>query len=416
MTETMFHKVSNLERNVLRRLAQQVAEIAALPIQAERIKLWKDFNSLKPKRPMILAYPEGGWRDLIPESGLLCQNPLLRGWEMILRQQIYHFNNIFDDQPVTNYFNVGLSANFGDYGIKQAVKRTAEIGSYSWDAVVKGREDVDKLCFRSISIDRTETFRHLQLAKDILGDILYVRKHGSLWWSCGLTSTLIMLRGLEQIMIDMYENQQLLHKLMSLLRDDTINMLDMFEKEGVLSLNNGEDDFVGSAGVGATDELPASDFKGHVRTRDMWVLGEAQEFTGVGPAQFYEFALQYQIPILNRFGLICYGCCETLDKKFDLLIKHLPKLRRVSVSPWCDRMIAAEKLSNNYIYSWKPNPAMICGPSVDYDFFEKDISETLRIAKGCCVEIIMKDTHTFNGDIERISKWSKIASRIVRDG
>jgi hypothetical protein len=246
-----------------------------------------------------------------------------------------------------------------------------------------------------------------------VGDILRVRLHGALWWSCGLTQTLIALRGLEQAMVDMHEDPQLLHRLMAFLRDAKLWELELLEREGVLSLNNGPDDYVGSGGVGCTDELPAAGFDGHVQMRDMWVLGESQEFVGVGPEQYHQFALQYQLPILNRFGLVCYGCCEPLDRKFDLVIEHIPKLRRVSVSPWCERAVAAEKLGSRYVYSWKPNPATICGPAVHYEALEKDIRRTIEAARGCCLEIVMKDTHTFQGDPQRIARWSAIASRLA---
>jgi len=412
--DTQIYQAAPIERDILRRLAQRVAEIAAMPIQTQRINLWKSFNSLMPKRPMVLAYPEGGWRELLPESVLQCSNSLLREWELILRKTIYQFEHIYDDQPVTNFFNIGWVVSIGDYGLKEKNIRTAELGSFGWEPPVKTIEDVDKLHFRTIQVNRQETNRRVQLAKDIFGDILKIRIYGPLWWSLGLTGELIKLRGLEQVMLDIYENPELLHRLMTLLRDDALNMLNIFEKEDIFSLNSGPDDFVGSAGIGATDELPAPDFGGHVRPRDMWVLGESQEFVGIGPDHFHEFALQYQLPILERFGLICYGCCEPLDKKFDLLIKNIKRLRRVSVSPWCNRRIAAEKLCNKYIYSWKPNPSTICGGSVDYKQLEKDIQETLDIAKGCCVEIVMKDTHTFNGDVQRITKWSQIASCLTQ--
>ena len=38
---------------VVRELAARVAEIAALPVQQETIKLWQDLNALRPQRPMI---------------------------------------------------------------------------------------------------------------------------------------------------------------------------------------------------------------------------------------------------------------------------------------------------------------------------------------------------------------------------
>ena len=39
------------EREILRGLAGQVAEIAALPVQQETIALWKALNGLKPVGP-----------------------------------------------------------------------------------------------------------------------------------------------------------------------------------------------------------------------------------------------------------------------------------------------------------------------------------------------------------------------------
>jgi len=413
MSECRINPAKPFERDLLRRLAERVAEIASMPIQNRRIDLWKRFNVLKPQRPMVLAYPEGGWRDLIPEQELECTDPLLRKWELSLRKTIYQFEHIHDDQPVTNNFNIGWCVEMGHFGLCETVLRSSELGSFGWQAPIKDHNDLRQLHFRKIEIHRQDTFRQIALAKEIFGDILNVRIHGPLWWTCSLTENLIRLRGLEQVMMDMYDNPQLLHDLMALLRDDMFNMLETFEREGVLTPNWGGEDMVGSAGVGAIDELPAPDYHGITRLCDMWVLGEGQALVGVGPEQFYEFALHYELPILNRFGLVCYGCCEPLDSKFDLIMKHIPRLRRVSVSPWCNRGIAAEKLGDKYIYSWKPNPASLCSGSVDYKKLEKDIQETLDIAKGCCIEIIMKDTHTFQGDRRRVSEWSRIASEIV---
>ncbi len=407
--------VSEKDRRILRRLAARVAEVAALPVQAERGRLWRDFNALKPHRPMVLAFPEGGWRDLLPDGAAECEGPVLRAWELRLRRTIHRHEHIHDDWPITDLFSVGWVVNVGDYGLKETVIRTEALGSYRWDAPLKAPQDFEKLHFRSIEIDREQTARNLELASDLFGDVLRVRMHGSLWWSCGMTWALINLRGLQQVMVDMYENPQLLHRLMAFLRDATLSELDTFEAEAILSLNTGPDDYVGSGGGGGTDELPADDFDGRVRMKDMWVLGESQEFVGVGPAQFYEFALQYQLPILNRFGLVCYGCCEPLDHKLDLIIEHIPRLRRVSVSPWCDRALAAQKLGDRYVYSWKPNPAMICGPGVDYEAVERATRQTIEIARGCCLEMVMKDTHTFQGDAQRIARWTDIASRLAAE-
>ena len=401
--------ISERDRGVLRELAARVAEAAALPIQQERAELIRDLNHLRPRRPVVLAFPEGGWRELVPEEALLCDDPLLRQWERHLRSQVFRHEMIRDDYPLLPHFNIRWRVEVGDFGLQETRTRTEELGSYVWDPPVKSRDDFARLHPRHVEIDRPETARQAETAHEILGDLLEVRIHGSLWWSLGLTGDLVLLRGLEQTMLDMYDDPQLLHDMMALLRDDMMHLLDVYEAEGILSLNNGPDDYVGSGGLGHTDELPAEDFDGTARCADMWVLSESQETVGVGPEQFAEFILPYQLPLMERFGLVCYGCCEPLDTRLDLLIERVPALRRVSVSPWFNRRLAAEKLADRYVYSWKPNPTLVCAPKVNWLEVERTTRETVETARGCCLEMILKDTHTFHNDPERIGRWVEIA-------
>lgn len=399
------------DRRCLRELARRVAQIAALPIQAERVRLWKDFNALRPHRPMVLAFPEGGWRDLVTEADCRCEDALLRGWELGLRRRIWHHEHIHDDHPATDFFNVAWVLRIGDYGLSEEYTRTDPLGSHVWDAPIKDPGDFKKLHPRSLEVDREATARNVEIANDVLGDLLRVRAHHHIGWPAVLSWTAIKLRGLGQVLADIYDNPGFLHDLMAFLRDERIRELEWLEAEEILALNNGPDDYVGSGGIGCTDELPAGDFTDRVRLKDLWGFGESQEFVCVSPEHWHEFVLKYQLPILERFALNHYGCCEPLDRQFDLLFAHVPRLRRLSISAWCDRAAAAERLGGNYIYSWKPNPAMICAPSVDWDAVEEVTRQTVRIAGGCPLEIIMKDTHTFCGDPGRIQRWSEIASR-----
>ena len=403
------------DRDVLRRLASHVAEIAALPIQAERARLIKSLNHLKPERPVVLAFPEGGWRELVTDADLVCRDELARSWERHLRSVLFHHQHIGDDRPILPWMNIRPVISDSGYGLTETRERTSDVGAMHWDPPVKTREDFLKLHPRRLQADPAETERQLSLARDTFDGLLGVRRHGMLYWSVGLTASLVFLRGLDRMMYDMYDNPSILHELMALLRDDMMHALDYYEAEGLLSLNNGPDDYVGSGGLGHTDQLPAADFAGQVRCRDMWVLAESQETVGVGPEQFEEFVLRYQLPIIRRFGMVCYGCCEPLDKRFDLLLANIPNLRRVSISPWCNRDLAAEKLANRCIFSWKPNPAYICAPTPDWASAEQSIRDTLRAAKGCCLEMILKDTHTFCNDLTRVGRWVNLALRLAQE-
>ena len=404
------------DKRVLRELARRVAEIAALPIQKDRAKLWRDHNALRPTRPVVLAQPEGAWTELVPDSSLQCSGELLRSWEHQLRCSLFRGLHIPDDQPLTGNVYVPWVSRVSNYGMEAEFTRGENRGSYRWDAPIKTEKDFDKLRFRELTVDRAATRANLDLAKELLGDLVPVVQYNSFWWTVGLTWSLVTLRGLEQVMMDLYDNPRFVHRMMAFLRDDTMQFAEKVEAEGLLGLNNGPDSYVGSGGIGHSDELPAPGFdSGRVRLKDLWGLGESQEFVGVGPAQFEEFALEYQLPILAKFGLVCYGCCEPLDQKFDPVIGRVPNLRRISISPWCNRQIAADKLGDRFVYSWKPNPAMICAPTVDWAFVEKTTRETVRIARSCRLEMVMKDTHTVHNEPARFTRWCEMAVRLSQE-
>lgn len=222
-----------------------------------------------------------------------------------------------------------------------------------------------------------------------------------------MTWTLVNLRGLEQMMLDMANSPDALHRLMAFLRDGTMARLDYLEREGLLHLNNGGE-YVGSGGFGWSRELPQADFDGRVRTKDLWGMAESQETVGVSPAMFEEFVFQYQLPLLERFGLNCYGCCEPVHSRWHV-IRRAPNLRRVSVSPWCDVADIAEKLQHDYILSMKPNPARLADSVFDEDLIRRELRENLERARGCCIEIIMKDCHTIGKDPWRVCRWVELA-------
>ena len=384
------------ERQVLRDLAMQVADIAALPIQSERARLWQAMNALHPVRPLVLADPQNGWDELVSPETLVCNDPLLKSWELSLRKTVFRHSYIHDDWPVTSHFNVNWVIDVGGYGLQEIQVRREEKGSYTWIPPINEYADLEKLHRREISIDHDQTRHDVALAENILGDLLDVRLFGESTCRAKLTRVAVHLRGLQQMMLDMYDEPRLVHDLMAFLRDDFLHEWQTYEREGILTLNNQPDSLLGSGSLGHTDLLPSVDYAGHVRMQDMWCWGESQETVGVGPAQFDEFVLQYQLPLMDRFGLVDYGCCEPLDHKFDLLINKIPRLRSVAVSPWCNRRLAAEKLGNRYVYIWKPNPSLLCSPRPDFDAMEHEIQETLEITKNCCLVIVMKDTSTFH--------------------
>jgi hypothetical protein len=195
--------------------------------------------------------------------------------------------------------------------------------------------------------------------------------------------------------------------LLDLLSRGILGKLDYLEKEGLLSLNS-DGTYVGSGGYGFTEELPQDDFNGTVRTVDMWGFTESQETVNVSPAMYEEFIFPYEKPIMDRFGLTCYGCCEPIHPRWYVVKRH-HNLRRVSCSPWADTEKMAAFLEDRYIYSMKPSPTAIAEPEPDWDSIRQDLRRKLEMTRDCRVEIIMKDNHTIGGRPENVVQWSSLA-------
>ena len=395
------------ERQVLRILAGQAAELAARPIEAEKRALWTQHNALRPTRPVIFCDPENAWNEIIPAETLACQNPIARAWEFHLRKQVFWGAEMGDDYTLLPFFPVEHVRQELDWGLRQVQIGGENGGAYRWNAPVKTEQDLDRLHFPLLRVDFAATQRLAELAQSIFGDLLPARVKTSWWWTLGLTQTLVYLRGLEQMLYDMSDNPLLMHRLMALLSQGTAALLDALQAAGLL-YSNCDGSYVGSGGLGWSDELPAPGFNGQVRTQDMWALGVSQESIGVSPRMFADLIFPYQRPLLERFGLTCYGCCEPVDNRWPIL-KQIPNLRRVSVSPWSDRAKMAENLGDRYVFSMKPNPASLAMDTFDEERIRLALRRDMQITRGCCVEVIMKDNHTIRRDPSRVVKWVRIA-------
>jgi hypothetical protein len=401
--------VSQRDRQVLRELAKRVAELAARPNEAEKRDLWYRHNALQPTRPLVFCDPENGWNEILTPDKLQCEGGLARGWEWHLRRELFWGEQMRDDKVIEPYFNVGHVYTETDWGLRETRIGGEGGGAWRWEAPLRSYNDMDKLRFPQIRVDYEATEELLQLAQETLGDILQVRLKSSWWWSLGMTQTLVYLRGLEQIMYDMVDCPDDLHRLMAFLRDGHAARVDFLEKNGLLFLNN-DGSYVGSGGFGWTHELPQPDFHGHVRTIDMWGFAESQETVGISPEMFEEFIFPYQRSLLERFGLNCYGCCEPLDSRWHV-VERFPRLRRVSLSPWANVEVMAERLGNRYIFSWKPHPGVLATDTFDEDLVRQTLRRGLRALRknDCRAEIIMKDCHTIRHDPQRVVRWVQIA-------
>lgn len=109
-----------------------------------------------------------------------------------------------------------------------------------------------------------------------------------------------------------------------------------------------------------------------------------------------------------HFDKVYYGCCEPVNNRWHIL-KQIPNLARVSVSPRADQEFLAEAFERDCVFSRKPNPSLISTERFDEELIRTDLRQTLEAAKGCRLEIIMKDVHTLNNEAGRLARWVQMA-------
>jgi len=129
---------------------------------------------------------------------------------------------------------------------------------------------------------------------------------------------------------------------------------------------------------------------------------------------FEEYFLPYIAEVSNLFGHSYYGCCETMDDRFERIAKAMPNLRTVSVSGWNNFSKMGELLGNRYVYSRKPTPAFLSGSYLNWELAEKDLVSTYQAAKNGCLELIVRDVYDVGNDFQRMKKWVELAKKIMQ--
>jgi len=416
--------ISLKDRDVIRGLASQWREFAALPVMAERKRLWKAVHDLKAERPMVL-FETGSVEGYVADEEIVCEDPFLRSVEKTMRLTLRQAEELGDDLVIEPHYRLGWRMRFSDYGVpvevRSSINAEASI-AYSFSFPIATPEDIDRLKPRSIAVDRQKTGRLKDTLEEVMGDILPVRLgnydpfayefdlgeyadfgfNGNFFF--GLTWQIYRFIGNRGLLYWVYDAPEAIHRLMSYMLEDRLAVFDYFEREKLLAPNT-DNQMAGPRSYGYVSDLPQPDAEGRVALKHLWGWAESQEAANISPAMYREFILPYLAPLCEKFGLIYYGCCERVDDRLAMIIDAIPNLRSVSVSGWSNLAKAAELLGKNYVYSRKPTPAHLSGPTPHWDLLKKDMRDTYAIAKDCNVEILFRDVYAIHGDRPRLRRW-----------
>ena len=404
-------KVEDIQ--ILRNLAEQVAEIAKKPIQEERRKLWSNNNSLIKTRPLICLHV-GSWDAMGTEfifPMLQCENQEYRNVEFQLRYSIAK-DDIGDDDIIEPWVAVGpVYAKTGWGFDTHNIMPNQAGGAHKLVACLENYEDFKKMKMPKHEIDMVKTNERAELIEEAIGDIIEIDRRRTPYysgWQGDISTDLAQLVGLQDLMYLVYDEPEWIHEILAFMRDGILKAQQEAEDAG---------DWTRTSGINQAMTydnnvlLPPKANSGPVKRKELWGFFAAQEFSEISPEMHEEFMLNYQMPIMANFGLLAYGCCEDLTKKIDMLRK-VPNLRRISVTPWADVGKCAEQIQRDYVMSWRPNPSSTICTDWNPELIKKTVKEAMDAAKGCVVDIMLKDVQTLKGETWRFKEWVKIVRSV----
>ena len=408
------------ERTILRDLARRQAEYAALPIMEQRKQMWYGLNDgLANARPPVIVETWTFDRDFFPKGVFQCTSEVGRAIERQLLRNTRNHESIDDDKVIPDTFDMGWSVEIDEMGVPIETERVKdadgiETGYRFLHPIQDLARDLHILKPATCRVDREQTMARKAFLEDLLGDLLPVRIRTGTYGHTGLTQRVVRLMGMESYLMAMYDTPDHVHALMAFLRDNALRTMRWAEAEGLLQLNNGNQDSFGSS-YNFTTRLPAPDYDGGaVRLCDMWGASDSQETVGISPRMFHEFCFPYYRDVCEPVGLLYYGCCEPAHPFWDDL-SQLPHLKKVSISRWCDQQFMGDALrGTEIVFSRKPNPNFLSvDVKLDEEAWAAHIRETLEATRGVFVEFIVRDVYTVHGDLNNARRAVEVARREI---
>ena len=408
------------ERIYLRDLAQKQAEYAALPVMALRKQMWYDLNDGCPgARPPVIVETWTFDRDFLPDSVFRCTSEGGRAIETPLLRCVRNHELIDDDKVMPDTFDIGWCLDVDEFGVEietETLKdaQAVETGYRFLHPIKDLKEDLPALKPATCRVDRERTAAWQAFLEDLLGEFLPVCIRTGAHMSTMLTYRAVELMGMEAFFMAMYDAPDEVHRLMAYLRDNALHVMRWAEAEGLLRLNNGNQDSFGSS-YNFTTQLPQPGYNGGpVRLHDTWGASNSQETVGISPQMFHEFCFPYYRDVCEPVGLLYYGCCEPADPFWED-IRRLPNLKKVSISRWCDQEFMGEALQGSgIVFSRKPDPNFLSvDETLDEEAWAAHIRETLAATRGISVEFIVRDVYTVHGDLDNPRRAVEIARREI---
>lgn len=404
-------QISMKDREILREIAKRHLEYANSPENEMILKKWDALAKGRKETPTVRLLFSNFTHEVITPR-LRCEGEAARKIEAGMLWTLCGRDLFDDDTPISPTYDVSHVTWAKPFGIMPERTRSKDAANgYHIDPVIEDlEEDIDKLRGGSFGYDEEATKAKVEQAQELFGDILPVRMvMGNL--SGGITNPLVHLMGMEQYYCAMYDYPDELHEVMDMATKVYEGYYDMLEEKGLLLPTHGISPLAQES-FAFNNELPTENI---TSTKQVWGFLESQETHAVSPKTYGEFVYPYQDRLVQRYGLLSYGCCERVDAIWEDYLSKWSNLRKLSVSPFNnERQVGDYLRGTNVIYYSKPRADVVVRPgTMDEDAVRSSFKEVCECASGCLFEVAQREVGTIYGDVERGRRYVQILKECI---
>lgn len=412
------------DREILKPLVEETAELAAEPRMEARKRMWADHQALRrtEKIPVCVWFeyiPEPQWEAMLGPGYLQSAAPLARLIEGELRKRCWMARNVPDDHivwpsvtvPAVLRREVGWGVDFhmsGAGGADDDPLQARRMVPAFPEAI-----QVERLAFSDLEVDGEATGRAREEALELVDGRLAVQvSYPDLGHSP--FDLAVRMRGLEAFMYDVVDAPELVEALMEAITGAFQRHHSNRERRGWLNVHPSADGRYHRVGFRVHCAYPAPDAAaGQPRLCDEWAYVSAQTAAGLGPEMFARFVQPFNARLAAAFTneTVYYHGCECLDRKLDSLAT-LPHLRRFHVSPWSSVARAAEKLRGSVVLEVHAHPGRVLFGASRSEM-KAELAALLSQAGGAPLDLNLSDIHSVNGNPATLAVWAGAAQELA---
>lgn len=407
--------ISMKDRELLRDLARQQAELAASPRNRQLYQDWMDYGSSQTPvvRPLIRIEINTFEHEILP-SLMKCEGEEARRIEARMLRPMINFTRFEDDTLVPDYYGIEDHTRFVPFGLQVKKQESGGLGHHFIPYLADLEEDWDVLGPSVFTVDEAAAQAEMQQAQELFGDLLPVRRISNAAY-CTPMQDIVHIMNMDDMYMAMIDDEDRFRLMLDRLTDDYLAFFRQQEKEGTLH-TAARMQHLCQGSYCFTNEL--TDDVAGAKLKDMWLFMDSQETAGVSPEMYRDLVFPYYRKVMEHFGLVSYGCCEATHPIWADCLSKVKHLRKVSISPWCDEEYMGEQLQGTGITFLRKPPATILGmetPVLDEEATLACFRKTGRAARGCKLEIAQRDVYTVGGSTEKVRRFVELA-RIGLEG